>query len=223
MDKYFSKFTPTEHSVYIGEATPSYIASRQACQRISQDLPQAKLVISLRDPVSRAYSEYQMKRRRVQEHADFVSLVSQHSRDVYACLLDYPGTSEQFKSCVPDAVRTHGRFGKLRKAFRKAFEKLQDWDAVQDLCFSSVNDNTAFYDEYTDLEVDAEGGNHEEPSVSEAVHFHAAQCWRYYVEGLEAVGDVHAALVQEIEDFATCAKLSDIMMPAGEENREIYL
>jgi hypothetical protein len=45
------------------EATPFYLASRDACQRISQTIPSVKLIILLRDPIDRAYSEYQMKKR----------------------------------------------------------------------------------------------------------------------------------------------------------------
>ena len=46
-----------------GESTPFYVASRDACRRISETIPDVKLVVLLRNPVSRAYSEYQMKKR----------------------------------------------------------------------------------------------------------------------------------------------------------------
>lgn len=46
-----------------GESTPYYLASRDACRRISETIPEVKLVVLLREPVSRAYSEYQMKKR----------------------------------------------------------------------------------------------------------------------------------------------------------------
>lgn len=46
-----------------GESTPYYLASRDACRRISETIPDVKLVVLLREPVSRAYSEYQMKKR----------------------------------------------------------------------------------------------------------------------------------------------------------------
>ena len=51
-----------EPPVY-GESTPFYIASREACRRISETIPDVKIIVLLRDPVSRAYSEYQMKKR----------------------------------------------------------------------------------------------------------------------------------------------------------------
>jgi hypothetical protein len=45
------------------EATPFYIASRDACERISKVIPDVKLVVLVRDPVLRAYSEWNMKKR----------------------------------------------------------------------------------------------------------------------------------------------------------------
>jgi hypothetical protein len=45
------------------ESTPFYIASRDSCRRISESLPGVKMILLLREPVARAYSEYQMKKR----------------------------------------------------------------------------------------------------------------------------------------------------------------
>jgi hypothetical protein len=45
------------------EATPFYLASRHSCRRISETVPDVKLIVMLREPVARAYSEYHMKKR----------------------------------------------------------------------------------------------------------------------------------------------------------------
>jgi len=42
----------------IGEASPQYLNDPAAPGRISADLPNARLIVSLRDPVDRAYSSY---------------------------------------------------------------------------------------------------------------------------------------------------------------------
>ncbi len=42
----------------IGEATPTYMCSKKRCDRIYRNLPDAKLIAILRDPVDRAYSHY---------------------------------------------------------------------------------------------------------------------------------------------------------------------
>ncbi|MEM6328064.1 MAG: sulfotransferase domain-containing protein [Bacteroidota bacterium] len=47
-------------SVRVMDATPEYVFDPRAPARIARDLPEARFVIFLRDPVSRAYSNYQM-------------------------------------------------------------------------------------------------------------------------------------------------------------------
>ena len=50
-----------------GEASPSYISHYWAARRLAQQLPDAKLLVTLRDPVERAYSQFQMSRREGEE------------------------------------------------------------------------------------------------------------------------------------------------------------
>lgn len=47
----------------IGEATPSYIFDPKVPNRINNHLPNVKLIILLRNPVDRAYSQYHMQLR----------------------------------------------------------------------------------------------------------------------------------------------------------------
>ena len=50
-----------------GEASPSYITDAWAPERLARDLPGVKLLITLRDPVGRAFSQFQMTRREASE------------------------------------------------------------------------------------------------------------------------------------------------------------
>ena len=50
-----------------GEASPSYISHHWVPERLAGLLPQAKLLVVLRDPVQRAYSQFQMSRREGEE------------------------------------------------------------------------------------------------------------------------------------------------------------
>ena len=50
-----------------GEASPSYISHDWAPQRLARALPDAKLLVALRNPVDRAYSQFQMSRREQEE------------------------------------------------------------------------------------------------------------------------------------------------------------
>jgi len=53
----FEEAAPHQH---VGEACPLYIYSQRAVDRIADRLPEAKLIVVLRDPVARAFSAYSM-------------------------------------------------------------------------------------------------------------------------------------------------------------------
>lgn len=53
----FKKAVPGRHKA-IGEASPVYLYSDVAAKEIHKDVPDAKLIAILRDPVKRAYSDY---------------------------------------------------------------------------------------------------------------------------------------------------------------------
>jgi hypothetical protein len=50
-----------------GEASPSYIAHTWAPERMARLLPDVKLLVMLRNPVDRAYSQFEMSRREQEE------------------------------------------------------------------------------------------------------------------------------------------------------------
>ncbi len=50
----------TQHAKVCGEITPNYYHREQALQRIRDTLPDVKLFFVLREPVARAYSQYQL-------------------------------------------------------------------------------------------------------------------------------------------------------------------
>ena len=47
-----------------GEKTADYLAKPEAARRIAQEYPDAKLIVQLRNPIDRAYSDYKMLYRR---------------------------------------------------------------------------------------------------------------------------------------------------------------
>ncbi len=55
---WYQGFFPGAGSRVMGEATPSYLFHPHAIGRIAHDLPDAKLIVLLRDPVRRAFSQY---------------------------------------------------------------------------------------------------------------------------------------------------------------------
>lgn len=61
--------------VITGEASPYYIFHPYAVKRIARDVPNAKLIVLLRNPVERAYSHYQMATRKGMETLSFEEAV----------------------------------------------------------------------------------------------------------------------------------------------------
>ncbi len=58
--KYLNLFAKAKEEKIIGEASPQYLKDPQTPKLIHQIVPQAKILISLRDPVERLYSSYLM-------------------------------------------------------------------------------------------------------------------------------------------------------------------
>jgi hypothetical protein len=62
--EYFSQvFADAPPESICGIKCPTYLSSALCAQRIASDLPDAKLIVTLRDPVSRAISDYYHKMR----------------------------------------------------------------------------------------------------------------------------------------------------------------
>ena len=57
-DWYVDNFNPDEEHQIVGEVSHSYMISRRARDRILQRLPDAKLLVCLREPVERTFSQY---------------------------------------------------------------------------------------------------------------------------------------------------------------------
>ena len=59
-----------------GEATPTYLHHPLTAKRISELLPNIKLIILLRNPIDRAYSHYQMEKRLGYEELTFEEAIN---------------------------------------------------------------------------------------------------------------------------------------------------
>jgi hypothetical protein len=55
---YLSFLLGYENEKWVGEDTPSYLSSKKAPRRINEMFPDAKIIITLRDPIDRAWSHY---------------------------------------------------------------------------------------------------------------------------------------------------------------------
>jgi hypothetical protein len=68
---YQDQFTGCHPGQVLGESTPEYIFLPWARERMCRDLPRARLIVSLRDPVDRAWSHFCMLRHRGREDLTF--------------------------------------------------------------------------------------------------------------------------------------------------------
>ncbi len=63
MDNYIELFDNVHLEKAIGEASPEYLNSEFAARKIYQHIPNVKLIVSLRNPIDRAYSLFMMAYR----------------------------------------------------------------------------------------------------------------------------------------------------------------
>lgn len=69
-EEYEALFAEAGEAKAIGEATVHYLRHPQAAARIHEMLPEARIIVSLRDPVDRSYSAFQMNQRNHAANAD---------------------------------------------------------------------------------------------------------------------------------------------------------
>jgi sulfotransferase family protein len=86
LDYYSTRwFAGVETSKIAGEKSTDYLESATAAARMAQDLPHVKLIFLLREPVSRAYSNYLWSKMNGLETEDFataIRLEAQRERDL---------------------------------------------------------------------------------------------------------------------------------------------
>jgi hypothetical protein len=78
IDWYRSQFPWTlrlRRGAITGDASPYYLFHPAVPQRVAEHLPDVKLIVLLRDPVDRAFSHYQLARRRGWESLSFAEAI----------------------------------------------------------------------------------------------------------------------------------------------------
>lgn len=102
LDWYSAHFIATLGKTAVGELSHDYLFSDEACERIDRDLPKVRLILCLRNPVDRLYSDYLFNRKH--------GLVS---GDVFDALKSDPEILRQ--SCYYQPVKRYvDRFGRDR-------------------------------------------------------------------------------------------------------------
>ena len=76
VDEYRRDFAGWSRQPAVGEATPNYVYHREAIQRLAAVVPDVRVVVSLRHPVDRAYSQYWARRSRGIETRGFAEVIA---------------------------------------------------------------------------------------------------------------------------------------------------
>ena len=73
-------FRVTRKAGHVMEASPSYLPTPSALRQMKQVLPKTRVIVILRDPVSRAFSHYQHRKTRHLESRTFAECVAEEIR-----------------------------------------------------------------------------------------------------------------------------------------------
>jgi hypothetical protein len=76
LDWYTRQFRDAGQARVLGEKTADYLAQPRAVERMAQLLPDARVIVILRNPVDRAYSHYWHQRMVKKEHLSFAEAVN---------------------------------------------------------------------------------------------------------------------------------------------------
>jgi hypothetical protein len=79
-------------------------------------IPNVKMIILLREPVSRAYSEYQMKKRRVDIQNNFIQLMQKYSYEMSTCMVKHRGDIADIQRCAPKVISTHKHWNRFKQS-----------------------------------------------------------------------------------------------------------
>lgn len=124
--RWYSANFPNESGVLTGEATPDYLYLDEARERIARDVPTAKFIVVLRNPVDRAISHYFHARRLGYEPLDMPQAFAAEADRINTSPDRYVGNSmEQRSARSAFSYQDRGFYAKQLEAWFKAFPKQQ--------------------------------------------------------------------------------------------------
>ena len=76
--EWYQERFPYDERFIIGEATPKYIYDKKVPERIYNSIPEVKLILSLRNPIERAYSQYKYLVQEDNYQQDFKQAIKEY-------------------------------------------------------------------------------------------------------------------------------------------------
>lgn len=137
---YSSYYKEVKNEKIIGEASPGYISRHICHSRIQSDLPNVKLICTLRDPVKRAYSQFLDNKRQLSETQVFETIAKQFLEKPNSIKLGY------FKRGYYTEHISHlfKYFNKENVLFINFEELIHDPFKVYQECFHFLGVDTSF-------------------------------------------------------------------------------
>lgn len=105
------------------EATPYYLFHPMAPSRILQDLPDARLIVILRDPVDRAASHYRMNMARGNEHLSFEEAIQEEPHRVPTSIGDLSSGSPELMRHRLYSYMARGRYDEQLERWFSFFDR----------------------------------------------------------------------------------------------------
>nr|CRH05325.1 Putative sulfotransferase protein [Candidatus Magnetococcus massalia] len=118
--EYYSKqwFSALPKATVLGEKSTNYLESAKAAERIAVSLPDVKLIFILRDPVTRAFSNYRWSRQNGMEQASFSQALAQE--EARESELD-----PKLRFARPHAYYSRGLYAELLTPYFERFKREQ--------------------------------------------------------------------------------------------------
>ncbi len=114
---YLSLFSNAQDGESVkGEASPQYMLYDNVPERISSDMPDVKIIMCLRNPIDRAFSQYRMSKRRGIEKRTFCEAVDQQ-------LIDRPANDDELFKVKDTEYLAPGEYGRIYTNFLKHFSR----------------------------------------------------------------------------------------------------
>ncbi len=132
------------------EATPDYLASRESCRRIRENLPGCKLIFLIRDPVERAHSHYWFRVRSGRESRTCAEALRDEQRspdDPNCYLIRYGQYAEQLRRYFDAFEREQilvMRFSALTRTPEASLRSVQEFLGVSPRVTTLPNSNPAY-------------------------------------------------------------------------------
>lgn len=117
IEEYFRENDLAEEKLW-GTATPQYMSSEEFAEKIYHVSPDIKLIAILRNPLERAYSHYQMSKKREKEKRSFEEALKELSTDEAIAFARNNPTEE-------NAYFVWGEYGRILNSYLKFFERNQ--------------------------------------------------------------------------------------------------